>query len=165
MTPSDTPSQIYLDTLVLYYEEEIMGEAYFYAVARKFTNSDHVRKMELMAKVERHAANAVLPLLERHNLTPRTDADLHRIGLEDVDDGTPDWDQIIAGMKTSYPDYMPHFRALEDMAPEADKPRLAFLTEHEVAAIEFLTLEVEGHKSIEPMLAYLNASPAIEPLK
>lgn len=155
----EAPSQTYLDTLLLYYEEEIMGEAYFRAVSLQYDEPDRREKMELMAQVERHAANAVLPLLSRHGLTPRSEAELGRIGLEEMDETAPDWAGYIADMQKSFPGYMPEFRALQDMAPAADKPRLAFLTEHEVAAIAFLDLEAQGLASVAPLQAYLRATP------
>jgi hypothetical protein len=165
MMPNMTPSQSYLDTLLLYYEEEIMGEAYFRAVSHQYLDPDRTYKMELMAQVERHAANAVLPLVQKYGLTPRTDKELHDIGLADVKDVAPDWDVFIAEMQTSFPDYMPEFRALEEMGPETDQSRLLFLTHHEVAAIEFLDLEARKRDSVGPMLDYLRASPRVsEPL-
>lgn len=164
MTLDHTPTQKYLDTLLLYYEEEIMGEAYFRALALRFPEPEHAYKMELMAQVERHAANSVLPLLQKYNLTPRTDAVLFAIGLEGIDAVTLDWDALIAEMQISFPDYMREFRALEAMGPEPDKPRLKFLTDHEVAAIEFLNLEAQNRESVAPMLAYLRAGPgAVSP--
>ncbi len=153
------PTQQYLDTLLLYYEEEIMGEAYFRALSKRFSEPDRVFKMELMAQVERHAANSVLPLVQKYKLTPRTDAELHAIELDGIEDVTSDWTALIAEMQRSFPDYIPEFHALEAMGPEADMPRLQFFTDHEVAAIEFLDLEVQNRESVMPMLAYLKADP------
>ncbi len=161
--PDPKPSQKYLDTLLLYYEEEIMGEAYFRAVAHQYSEPDRTYKMELMAQVERHAANAVLPLLKKYGLEPRSDTELHSIGLEDLADAPSDWDTLIAGMQKSFPGYMPEFRALEQMAPEPDRMRLSFLTQHEVAAIAFLDLEAQKLESAGPMLDYLKASPGTNP--
>lgn len=45
----------YLRTLLLYYEEEIIGEAYFHGLARHF---DEREKIVLLARVERRAATA-----------------------------------------------------------------------------------------------------------
>lgn len=123
--PEMTPSQKYLDTLLRYYEEEIMGGAYFWAMSRPYSDLDRTYKMELMARVERHAANAVLPLVQRYRLTPRTDTELHNIGPEDINDVGPDWDRFIAYMQASFPNYMPEFRALEEMGPEMDQSRLS----------------------------------------
>lgn len=49
----------YLETLLSYYEEEISGEAYFYALADHFEERD---KLILLARIERDAAHAVEPL-------------------------------------------------------------------------------------------------------
>ena len=48
----------YLETLLRYYEEEISGEAYFYALADHFAERD---KIILLARTERVAAQAVEP--------------------------------------------------------------------------------------------------------
>ena len=55
-----------------------------------------------------------------------------------------------------FPGYIEDFQRLEAMAPPEDLPRLKLLTEHEVAAVEFLNLEISGEKnSVEPMMNYL----------
>jgi len=159
VTPQPTPDHKYLDTVLLYFEEEIIGEAYFYAVAKCFDDPEQTHKLDLMARVERHAADAVLPLIQKYGLTPRSDAELRAIGTMEAADAIQDWDALIADMQKSFPDYMPEFRALEAMAPPQDRARLAFLTEHEVAAIKFLDLEAEKRHSVAPMLAYLRAAP------
>ena len=61
-------SQKYLDTLKLYYEEEVEGEAYFAALAERLTDPDEKRKMQMMADVETFAAAAVKPLLDKYRL-------------------------------------------------------------------------------------------------
>jgi len=57
------PSAKYLETLQLYYEEEIEGEAYFAALAERLTDPEQRAKMQMMADVETYAAAAVHPLL------------------------------------------------------------------------------------------------------
>ncbi len=61
MTSIDAP---YLKTLLLYYEEEIMGEAYFYALAGQFDGTAEREKLALLAAVERRAADVVRPLVD-----------------------------------------------------------------------------------------------------
>jgi len=61
----------YTDTLLLYYEEEIMGEAYFNALAPNFSDPLVARKLLLLASVEQHAALAVAPLISKYGLTAR----------------------------------------------------------------------------------------------
>jgi dimethylamine/trimethylamine dehydrogenase len=61
-------------------------------------------------------------------------------------------------MIKTFPAYIPAFEALEQMAPPADRPLLARMTAHEVAAIEFLEREVRGDPaSTEPLLQFMFA--------
>ena len=78
-------TQKYLDTLLLYFEEEIMGEAYFIGLAKRFSDEHQCLKMRHLAEVERHAAEAVKPLLKKYNLQPRSDIELHEIGEKNVE--------------------------------------------------------------------------------
>ena len=150
----------YLETLQLYYEEEIEGEAYFARLADRFDDPEHARKLRLLAEVERHAASGVAPLIEKHGLAPRPRDALITSGYADADTTSLDWSALIAEMQESYKGYLSAFEALEAMGPAEDKARLSFLTEHEVAAIKFLDLETsDPAKSAAPLEAYL-ATPA-----
>ncbi|MEM9146390.1 MAG: FAD-dependent oxidoreductase [Pseudomonadota bacterium] len=154
--PGARPSRKYLDTLLLYYEEEIMGEAYFDAMAERFDAQEHREKMRLLADVERRAAAHVRPLIQLHRLTPRDQAELHRIGHEQAEAETTDWVALIAAMRCTYPGYIDDFNRLEAMAPPADRAPLARLTDHEIAAIAFLEREAAGvANSTEPLRQYV----------
>ena len=63
----------YLKTLLSYYEEEIEGEAYFYGLVDHFEEQD---KLTVLARVERRAAESVVPLLEKYKLVPGDDSKL-----------------------------------------------------------------------------------------
>lgn len=154
---SEPVTKKYLETLLLYFEEEIMGEAYFYGLAEKFTEEHQQQKMVLLAKVERHAAEAVKPLLKKHNLKARPDSQLHELGKMDIDKSFQmGWGGYVDYIVERFPKYMPEFHALEAMAPEEDLSKLKVLTDHEVAAIQFANLEQAGNPdSIQPLLAYL----------
>ncbi|MEM6375030.1 MAG: hypothetical protein AAF686_02245 [Pseudomonadota bacterium] len=150
----------YHETLVLYYEEEVEGEAYFLEWAKAFEDPDHCAKMVLMGEVERHAAAAVRPLLEKYGLTPRAAADLVQSGVTSARKATGDWTRAIDEMTETFPGYIDDFERLEAMAPSEDRARLNFLTEHEVAAIKFLELEkTNPSESAAPLRDYL-ATPA-----
>ena len=150
----------YHETLVLYYEEEVEGEAYFLEWANAFDDPDRRAKMVLMGEVERHAAAAVRPLLEKYGLTPRSKADLVESGVSSAREASADWDTAIAGMTETFPGYIDDFERLEAMAPPEDRALLNFLTEHEVAAIKFLDLEKsDPSKSAAPLREYLETPP------
>ena len=153
--------QTYLDKLLLYFEEEIMGEAYFYGLVDHFDDPGQKRKLSLLAEVERHAAEAVRPLLHRHGLVPRGDRELGMLEREQITaHGAWSWKDLINYMVVRYPLYMDDFEGLENLAPDEDLPPLKFLTAHEVAAIEFANLEFAGATdSAAPLQSYLASTP------
>ena len=147
----------YLKTLLLYYEEEIMGEGYFFALSSYFGEKHQQDKMILMAEVESYAANAVLPLLKKYNLKARASNDLRLMGKRGVAKVQGlSWKEFMFQICNKYPSYLTEFENLENMAPKIDLPLLKILTDHEVAAIEFAKLEIDGSKkSIKPLTKYL----------
>ena len=150
------PSQTYLDTLLLYFEEEVEGEAYFQALAERAKKPAHRDKLHLLAKVEHHAASVTLPLIREYGLTPRSDKILFQSGRDQARKTEKPWDDLLAEMARKYPGYVEDFLRLEAIAPSEDLPRLKRLTAHEVAAIEFLDLELSGARdSVAPLNAYL----------
>ena len=153
---SAVPTQVYLDTLLLYYEEEVEGEAFFQVLAEKAEKRDHRDKLYLLAKVEHHAAKVTLPLIHKYALTPRNDAVLFQSGQDQARAAVKPWRDLLADMAQSFPGYVDDFLRLEAMAPPEDLPRLKLLTAHEVAAVEFLELELSGRQdSVAAMNDYL----------
>ena len=161
MTRSSDQHAKYLDTLLLYHEEEVMGEAYFRGLGRHFDRDDQREKLDLLSRVERVAAESVRPLIERHELVPRPDSELATAGLAWIGrHKTFDWHDFVADMAERYPGYLLDFKALEEMAPEEDRPAIRILNEHEVAAIEFAQKELAGDPdSTAPLRRYIDAGP------
>ena len=149
----------YLETLLLYYEEEIMGERYFIALSEHFAKPHQKEKMLLLAKVEKFAAEAILPLLSKYELVPRDSGLLKEIGKKGLTKvGHFSWEEFIDDIYINFPKYLVEFAELERMAPESDIGLLKILTNHEVAAIEFAKLEREGNlNSKEPLVRYMEA--------
>ncbi len=145
----------YLKTLLSYYEEEIEGEAYFYGLVDHFEEQD---KLTVLARVERRAAESVVPLLEKYALVPRDESELKIRGEGYVGrHASFDWFEFMTYMVNRYPGYLEEFTALERMAPEEDLCALNNLTDHEVAAIEFAKRELAGDPdSLTPLYDYLN---------
>ena len=150
----------YFETLVAYYEEEISGEAWYAALADLF-DGDRAAKLRLLAEVERHTAEIVRPLIEKHGLSVRDRAALQAEGWADAARwAAGDWDGLLAYMTRTFPGYVADFERLERMGPPADRPALRRLTEHEEVAIAFLEREAEGRAdSVVPLQAFL-AVPA-----
>lgn len=150
------PSETYLKTLCRYYEEEIEGEAYFYAIAERLDCVEQRRKMALVAEVETFAAKAVRPLIDKYDLKPEPSENLLRTGRRQAENAPGNWSGQIEEMTRTFPGYVDDFLALEAMAPPEDLPRLKLLTEHEVAAVAFLEMENLGAANSErPLLTYL----------
>ena len=155
MSNSDTAtSSDYLETLLSYYEDEISGEAYFYALADHFAERD---KIILLAKTERFAARAIEPLLEKYGLVPRHESDLKNEGRSYLElHQSYSWHEFMAYIVERYPAYLDEFNALEQMAPSEDLEALSILTTHEVAVIDFAEKELAGDSdSLAPLLQYL----------
>lgn len=154
MASPPEPSARYLDTLLRYYEEEVSGEAYFYALAGYFDERD---KMILLAKTERVAAQAIEPLLKKYELVPRADSELKNLGRSYVKlHQSYSWSEFMAYVVERYPGYLDDFAALEQMAPKEDLPALNILTDHEVAVIDFAEKELRGDPgSLAPLTRYL----------
>ncbi len=144
----------YLETLLSYYEDEISGEAYFYALADHFDERD---KIILLARIERDAAQAIEPLLEKYDLTPKDEAELKSQGRSYLKlHQSYSWVEFMTYIIERYPEYLDEFRALEAMAPVEDLPALNQLTEHEVAVIDFAEKELAGDPdSLAPLMRYL----------
>jgi dimethylamine/trimethylamine dehydrogenase len=144
----------YLETLLRYYEEEISGEAYFYALADHFAERD---KIILLARIERVAAQAVEPLLQKYGLVPRSESELKNMERSYLESHQSyNWMEFMTYVTKRYPGYLEDFKALEQMAPIEDLPAINVLTDHEVAVIEFAEMELAGDPaSLAPLQRYL----------
>ena len=154
MTEILSASPEYLDTLLRYYEDEIRGEAYFFALADHF---EEYEKMILLGKVERCAAEAVVPLLQKYGLTPRDESIIQAEGNRHLwGHETYTWVEFLNHIVDRYPGYLDDFNGLEAIAPSEDLYALKALTEHEIAAIDFARKELAGDPaSMVPLLQYL----------
>lgn len=153
---------LYLKTLLLYYEEEIMGEAYFHGLAEHFDASAEREKLALLAAVERRAADVVRPLVDKHGLVPRDASVLKALGEASIDRHRHfGWRELMRYITTRFPAYLDEFDALEKMAPNDDLPVLKQLTHHEVVTIDFAHKEIAGDPdSVAPLRHYLDHGAA-----
>ena len=157
-----TDNAVYLETLLKYYEDEVMGEAYFYGLANHIGGAVERKKLALLAQVERRAADVVLPLLKKHGLMPRDKSVLKALGETHVIRHRHfSWMEMMEYMVGRYPAYLDEFEALERLAPEDDIPALKLLTYHEVVAIDFANKEIAlDPDSMVSLQEYLNHSIA-----
>ena len=91
-----------------------------------------------LARIERRAAEAVQPLLQKYGLTPRDESTCQSEGRSQLEKHqSHSWPELMTHMVERYPGYVDDFRALEQMAPIEDLTALNVLTDHEVAVIDF----------------------------
>jgi len=159
--PKEKLVEGYLDTVLLYYEEEIEGETFFAALADHLTTPEHKAKMATLAEIESYTAQAMQPLLEKYALKPRATDMLHANGRRQAEDLPRDWPGLINHMRETFPAYITAFERLEAMAPPEDLPALRVATAHEIAAVSFLEREAEGDPdSIAPLREFLKTGTA-----
>jgi len=140
----------YQAALLQAYEAEIVNEAWFLAMADRMQEPRHKQCLDLLAEVERQAAAAILPLLQRHGLVPGRQGDLHARGRAEAQASSLDsWDGLLRHISEDYPKYIDEFRELEMQAPPAEREALRRLTQHEVVTIEFARRELAGER--EPL--------------
>lgn len=157
----------YQATLLLYYEEEIMGEALFASLAPQFPAPRSNRALQLLSQMERCVADHVRPLLDKYALCPRSDAELHGIGLLEAEQrAVSSWEDYLEHIVVDFPVFLDEFAALMRIAPEADQPRLRVFDDHEVAAIEFAKRALRGDPDSATLLsdfiaAYRPPSPPL----
>ncbi len=114
-----------------------------------------------MGEVERYAVAAGARLLANENLIARDAAVLQASGHKQAQNVMADWPALISEMRRTFPDYMPEFRAIEDLAPPQDLPQLKMLTAHEIATIAFLEAEAKGDPDSDaPLINYLRTGTA-----
>jgi dimethylamine/trimethylamine dehydrogenase len=158
-TSRSRPISDYASGLVIAFEEEVSGEAWYRALAEMFDGAER-DSLRLLAEVERHTADILRPLIARHGITVRSDAELAAEGRGEAAKWAGNYAGLASHMRAQFPAYMPEFRALEALAPPADLPVLRRVTEHEAVVIEFLERAAAGRDdSRDPLRAFL-AVPA-----
>ena len=147
----------YQATLLLYFEEEVMGEAMFTTLADHFATPDRREKLALLSRMERCVVESVRPLLSKYGLRPRAEEELHRSGSQEAAryHGMA-WQDFIKRIDFEFPVFLEEFAALARVAPDADLPLLAAFDDHEIATIAFARRELAGDPaSSAPLVEFL----------
>ena len=150
-----TPEQ-FKQLLLVSYEDEVGGEAYFDRLADHHCEPAKQQKLRRLAALERQTAARLAPLLKRYGLEARPAEALRRGAREEADrDGALGWQGLIRSFRDDFPRYIQDFRDLERAGSHADADALAALTQHEIALIEFARRELENP---EDSLAVIDAA-------
>lgn len=143
------------------YEEEISGETYFARLAE--LHSGRARQaLALMTEMEIVTARAVAPVLTRNAIHTAPLDQLRREGRAEAELlAGQSATQLFTTMRDSYDAYVAEFEATYAQAPDADKPAVQILIDHEVAIIDFARAELAGDPdSLRPLQAYLARFPS-----
>ena len=146
----------YEAALLLSYEEEISGEAYFARLAELYSGRQS-QALLLLAKIERCTAFTIRPLMDRHRLVAADPVELRAVGRAEAETHIGDtWQTLVAGMVSKFPDFVEEFEQIERLAPAEDSELIGVLKAHEIAAIEFVRKEAKGApNSLAPLEAFL----------
>ncbi len=138
------------------YEEEISGEIYFARLA-EFQSGRARQALELMAAMEVVTARTIEPVLARNGIATTPLDQLRREGRAEADRlADVSATELFTIMRDTYDAYVTEFEDALAQAPEADKPAIQILIDHEVAIIDFARAELEGDTdSLKPLQDYL----------
>lgn len=138
------------------YEEEISGETYFARLA-EFQTGRARQALELMAAMEVATARAIEPVLARNGIAIASLEQLRRDGRAEADLlASVSATELFTTMRDTYDAYVTEFEETLARAPDADKPAMQILIDHEVALIDFARAELQGDAdSLRPLQDYL----------
>lgn len=138
------------------YEEEIAGETYFARLA-EFQTGRAREALELMAKMEVVTARAIEPVLARNGIATAPVDQLRKEGITEADLlANVSATDLFTTMRDTYDAYVTEFEQTLARAPDADKPAMQILIDHEVALIDFARAELQGDAgSLKPLQDYL----------
>jgi dimethylamine/trimethylamine dehydrogenase len=145
----------YQTGLLLAYEEEVEGEAYFAGLAQHYEGR-HRKVMLELAELERETALTLLPLIAKYALVPREQSELIAAGsTEAVSRSGTSWSTLIEGLVKTLPRFVEEFEAIEGLGPAEDLAILRLATAHEVALLQFALREKAGDgQSLEPIAEF-----------
>lgn len=142
----------YPSALILFWEEEIGGIAFFRALSQGFVGRQK-RALELLAEAEVITADLLRPLLDKYGLKAADPEGLTAGGIREAKAlGEVSWAELLKRWQVGFPDFVDEFEQIERLAPPPDLPRLKCVTAHEIAAVDFLNLELQGSAdSLRPL--------------
>lgn len=151
----------YAAGLKMAYEEEIGGETFFAAMAEVFDGIP-AEALTLMARMEAETVRVLTPAVERAGIAI---ADRDRLRAEGRAEGIAlarrGWPDIARMMAEEYGAYVEEFAWTFQAAPEAERDRLQFLIDHEVAIIDFARAWRRGDADcLRPLRDYLALTAA-----
>lgn len=136
----------YQEALVVSYEEEIAGAAYFSRLA-DFHDGRANLALSLMADIETITARYLEPLILQCSLVVKSHEQLTLNGRQEAEiQKAVSWHDLVGRMADTYPVFVDEFEGIKLLAPVEDKEIMAVLIAHEVAALAFANAERMGQQ-------------------
>ncbi len=152
----------FADRFVRAVEDEIVGEAYFGALAATAVTEAARAKLSLLVRVERHTSQTLAGTVAQLGGQRRGRDDLLAIGRSEARDLEGyDWPKLIDWFCRDFPKYVDDYNQLAGVAPTEHAGAARLLADHEIAIVEFAEAERAGTADSERFLtAYLDQSAA-----
>jgi hypothetical protein len=147
----------YTDLLLFAYRGEVLGDAFFGALAAAQPDPDRREKLETLQTVEARTATTLRRLMADAGLHADDDA-ARAEGVKLAAGLDPEsWDMFVKGLRDALPEFLTKFERLREVAPAPGDPALTALVNHERAIEKFADLEVAGQpkKSMKPLQDHL----------
>jgi len=158
----DAGMQSYFAELLDAYRGEVAGEAFFTALAQQMAEPEHARKWRTLARLEQFVANRLRAVLEAEGVRiPAIEPDWQR-GLRSAKEyAALSWPEALDRLLPELDRYVREFEASESRMPKNLLPLAQFVTAHERALVEFVTLELaqQGADSLAAALRLLEENP------
>lgn len=98
---------------------------------------------DLLVAVETAVGDRLEPLIRHYRLPATLDEEALQLARARAD-GIASWQGLVEELDERLEEFVTEFRALQDMAPPADRDAFDILVEHEVALIRFGALLQQG---------------------
>lgn len=151
--------QSYADYVEECYRGEILGEAFFGALADARADAAEAEKLRALANLEREVKELLKPAVAEAGRPMEPNAEqveqTRQVGLQM---GAQTWTEFLEGMRPELVKFVDTFRRSEGLAPEGKTELLRQVTRHEEALLSFVDAELsgaEGNNSLASIEAFL----------
>jgi hypothetical protein len=148
----------YDELLLDAYRGEILGAAFFGALAAAQPDAERREKLRTLETIEARTATSLRRLVNDAGLHAGDTGEPRRGGEELAAGIEPEsWDDLMRGLLATLPDFLAKFERLRAAAPRPADPALAALVNHERAIERFAELELahDGRSSLRVLQEHL----------
>ena len=138
-------SDAYADAIESAYQGELLGEAFFAALAEARSDPEEARKLRVLERLERETKERLLPAVRE--LGRATDANAEQLaGSRAIATqmGEMPWRDRLTSMRPELVKLVDTFHEQETLAPPGEEALSQHVTAHEQALLDFVDGELAG---------------------